>query len=224
MDDLARWIQESELPPGDRLPAEADLALQFSVHRLTVRQALAELARAGTIRTVHGRGSFVAERPFRFRVTSDVPSIVALMRDRGMTVTQTLVGSTVVGRDDLPEPRDLADDKLLRLDTVLAVDGQPWSRASTWLSQARFGPVAAVWTPMTSLTGLLNEAYGIVVRRAWRRYSAERATAEDAAALGVAAGSPLLVQAGLNTDSGGQPLLQVVRRSRGDRLEYEVSL
>jgi GntR family transcriptional regulator len=224
MTELAGQIGAGGFRPGERLPVEAELAARFGVNRLTVRQALAELARAGAIRTVHGRGSFVAERPYRFRVRATAPSIVAQMRDGAHTVTQELVAHAVVERSDLPEPVTLPDARLLRLDTVMAVDGEPWSRDTTWLSAERFAGVPSVWTPQTSLTGLLAGAYGITTRRSWRRHSAEPASAADAAALGIALGTPLLVLTGANSDGDGEPLTQTHRRTRGDRIEYEIDL
>jgi DNA-binding GntR family transcriptional regulator len=222
MTELSSAIAAGSFAPGERLPTEAELAERFKVNRLTVRQALAELARAGTIKTVHGRGSFVAELPYRFRLRATTPSIVAQMRGTSTVITQDLLRHAVVPRSDLPDPPALPDDELLRLDTLMSVDGEAWSRDTTWLSAKRFGGVPAVWTPQTSLTGLLLGAYGIVLRRSWRRHSAEPASPQDAAALGVPLGAPLLVLVGANTDPAGVPLSQVHRRSRGDRIEYVV--
>jgi GntR family transcriptional regulator len=226
--DLTHLLADGEFPPGVRLPSEAELAARFGVHRLTVRQALGELARAGAIRTVHGRGSYVADPPYRFRVGSDAPSIVALMRAEGRDVTQHLVAHAVVPRADAPDGTALPDGDLLRLDTVLAVDGTPWSFNSTWLPHERFSGIPAVWTDHTSLTALLRAAYGIRVRRAWRRYSAQPASPRDAELLDVPLGFPLLVLVGANRDEAGRDtdgeVLVAARRTRGDRIEYEVDL
>jgi DNA-binding GntR family transcriptional regulator len=104
----------------------------------------------------------------------------------------------------------------------MSVNGEAWSRDTTWLSASRFSGVPAVWTPQTSLTGLLLGAYGIQLRRSWRRHSAEPASPDDAEALDVPLGSPLLVLVGANTAPDGSPLSQVHRRSRGDRVEYVI--
>ena len=222
--DLTRWLAHGEIPPGGRLPTEAELAARFGVHRLTVRQALGELARAGAIRTVHGRGSYVAEPPYRFRIVADAPSIVAQMRELGREVTQHLVAHAVVPHADAPDGSALPTGDLLRLDTVMAVDGTPWSLDSTWLPHERFAGIPAVWTARTSLTALLQAAYGVRVRRAWRRYSAEPAGPRDAEVLTVPLGVPLLVLAGANRDEAGSEVVVAVRRTRGDRIEYVVDL
>jgi DNA-binding GntR family transcriptional regulator len=218
--ELGGWIAEGPLRPGDRLPTESELADRFGVHRLTVRQALAELARAGTIRTVHGRGSFVAEAPDRLRVVADVPGVVTFLREQGRAVTQELVGHAVVRAEDLPGPPALPAGDLLRLDTVVSVGGEPWSRDSTWLPHPRFGGLPGVWTQHTSLTGVLLAAYGVRLRRSWRRYSAEPAGPHDAAVLEVPLGAPLLVLVAGTTDAAGEAVSQVARRTRGDRVEY----
>src|SRR5271166_6250945 len=48
-DWLAGQIAAGALVPGDRLPTEQDLAAWFGVSRMTLRHALAELARRGLV-------------------------------------------------------------------------------------------------------------------------------------------------------------------------------
>src|ERR1700678_1693255 len=61
-DWLAGEIAAGTLVPGDKLPAEQDLATWFGVSRMTLRHALAELARRGLVTRATGRhgGTFVA--------------------------------------------------------------------------------------------------------------------------------------------------------------------
>jgi len=47
--------------PGDKVPSENELADQFNVSRITVRQALQRLGTLGLIETRRGEGSFVKE-------------------------------------------------------------------------------------------------------------------------------------------------------------------
>lgn len=62
-DDIAGKISRGELAPGDRLPGEADMALEYGVARMTIARAVRELRERGLVRTVIGKGSFVAENP-----------------------------------------------------------------------------------------------------------------------------------------------------------------
>ena len=61
-DHIAARIESGELAPGARLPAERDLATFYGVAYDTVRRANELLRERGLIITVHGRGTFVADR------------------------------------------------------------------------------------------------------------------------------------------------------------------
>jgi GntR family transcriptional regulator, transcriptional repressor for pyruvate dehydrogenase complex len=56
-------IERGALRPGDRLPAERDLALQVGVSRPTVRAGLRTLAAIGVVQARHGSGTFIPAGP-----------------------------------------------------------------------------------------------------------------------------------------------------------------
>jgi len=62
-DDLRADITSGALPPGTRLPSEAELAAQYGVSRVTVRRATSTLAEEGLLVVLHGRGTFIVEAP-----------------------------------------------------------------------------------------------------------------------------------------------------------------
>jgi len=64
-DDIAARIASGELAPGTRLRAERDLATHYGVAYGTIRRAMQVLREKGTIVTIHGRGTFVAQKPKR---------------------------------------------------------------------------------------------------------------------------------------------------------------
>src|SRR5215467_14069177 len=56
-------IERRRLRPGDRLPAERDLAARIGVSRPTVRMGLHALAAMGVVRSRHGSGTFIPAGP-----------------------------------------------------------------------------------------------------------------------------------------------------------------
>ncbi|HEX4038266.1 MAG TPA: FadR/GntR family transcriptional regulator [Acidobacteriaceae bacterium] len=56
-------IEKHDLHPGDRLPAERELAQQLKISRATLRSAIGSLAAMGVLRIRHGVGTFVADGP-----------------------------------------------------------------------------------------------------------------------------------------------------------------
>ncbi len=61
-DYIAARVAAGDLTPGDRLPAERDLADQWGIAYQTVRRAMRELRERGLITSVVGKGTFVVKR------------------------------------------------------------------------------------------------------------------------------------------------------------------
>ena len=63
---IAAWIlariASGDLQPGQPVPSEKELVDMFGVARTTARRAIAWLRDQGAVRTVAGRGSYVADR------------------------------------------------------------------------------------------------------------------------------------------------------------------
>ena len=56
-------IERGALRPGDRLPAERDLAAHVGVSRPTVRAGLRALAAIGVVQSRHGSGTYIPDGP-----------------------------------------------------------------------------------------------------------------------------------------------------------------
>jgi GntR family transcriptional regulator len=59
---IRQAIESRSLGPDDALPAERDLAIEFSVSRITVRKAIDGLVGEGLLMRRHGSGTFVCAR------------------------------------------------------------------------------------------------------------------------------------------------------------------
>jgi DNA-binding GntR family transcriptional regulator len=95
----------AEYRPGDRLPAEPELAAAYGVSRATMREALQALAASGLVRRMHGVGTFVAS------VSTKVES--ALDVDLGVTeavqATGKRLGVQVLQAAETSAPREVAE-------------------------------------------------------------------------------------------------------------------
>lgn len=56
-------IESGELKPGDRLPAERELAEHFNVSRASLRAALHSIAGMGLLQFRHGSGTYITDGP-----------------------------------------------------------------------------------------------------------------------------------------------------------------
>ena len=59
--EILRYLDAHDLSPGDRLPAERELAAALKVSRPSVREAVRSLQAEGRLVVKHGQGVFVAE-------------------------------------------------------------------------------------------------------------------------------------------------------------------
>lgn len=212
----------TDYPWGERLPSEAELATEFDVNRLTVRQALADLARQGLVDPIQGKGTFVTPPAIRYSVAAGKDaSFTRAMRGLGHEVE---IRSLRTVRDDDPGIRqELATRRVVtRYDFVRIVDGSPWSLSRTWLAAARFPGLAEHWAGDSSLSAVLEERYDVRLRRAGRTFSAVPADPVDAEHLMVAVGSPVLVTRGLLVSEQGEALAVTEHRCRGDRVQFTV--
>jgi GntR family transcriptional regulator len=70
-DGLRTAILRGEIEPGARLPSEQQLIDSYRVARGTIRDAVNLLRSEGLVRTEHGRGTFVRDRPPVRRLAHD---------------------------------------------------------------------------------------------------------------------------------------------------------
>ena len=112
--------------PGDPLPSEAELCERFSVSRMTVRQALAELTTEGLVERRRGQGTFVANRPVHRRPGLFL-SFTEEMERRGAQASSRLLSAAL----DNPRPQEVTDlgladeESVVRIVRVRLADGVP---------------------------------------------------------------------------------------------------
>jgi GntR family transcriptional regulator len=72
-DELRHRIDSGELAPGAQLPTEDELMAAYVASRNTVRGAIRQLANRGIVETLHGKGTFVADKvnPIVTTLTTD---------------------------------------------------------------------------------------------------------------------------------------------------------
>ena len=105
---IERAIFDGELRPGDRLESERELAEQFSVSRITVRDALRVLEARGLINVKVGAsgGAFVSETNLD-QVVGSISTMIAL---RKMTLSELAEARTVVETATAELAAERADD------------------------------------------------------------------------------------------------------------------
>jgi GntR family transcriptional repressor for pyruvate dehydrogenase complex len=120
-------ILNGELHPGDRLPAERELAEQFGVSRTAIREAMKALMQSGLVVIQPGRGTFVSDSTSRV-VRNSIDMLVRVGNETGIK--------------DLIEVREILEPEIAALAAVRASseDIQSMEEAIKAMDQAMDDP------------------------------------------------------------------------------------
>jgi GntR family transcriptional regulator len=197
-------IAGGELAPGDRLPPERELAAAHGVSRMTVRQALHTLEARGLLRRSIGRngGSFVAQ-PKLERDLGTFGGLSEQLRRQGVSPGARLVSVSLV-------------DGAVEIVRVRLADGEPFALERSSFPSNRFAGLLDL--DLTgSLYDLLGEHFDAAPARSVERIEPVLADEDEAAALGVAAGAPLMLVDRTAYDAAGLVVETARDLFRGDR-------
>ena len=218
-DWLAGQIAAGALVPGDRLPTEQDLAAWFGVSRMTLRHALAELARRGLVTRTVGRrgGTFVAAPKLEQDLTT-LAGFSEQLRRHGMVAGARVLSA----RERQAGPAAAAalgtaeDDPVYEVRRIRLADGRPIALERSLFPAARF-PGMLDSRLDGSLYELLEVRYGLRPHRARESLEPVTAGVREAEALEVAEGAPLLLVERTAYARSGEPLEFARDLFRGDR-------
>lgn len=209
--DLRARIRREEFTPGDRLPPEKELAEHYGISRMTLRQALTELAAEGLIERRHGSGTFVREHAGPIVHDLSAPLVFAAkMREQGLRLRPRLVHlertTSVPGRvrRALSLPVDEPAVHILR---VFESARSPIELVHHWLDPRRFGRLTTTMLKTTSLTTTLAQQFGVVEAEADVQLEAVECEPSESSLLKVEPGSPLVSLARTVYESDGRVLL-----------------
>ncbi len=192
-DDLRTRLMAEEWPAGERLPSETDLAGQYGVARMTIRQAVGVLASEGLLVRRQGLGTFAVDRR-PTRSADELLSFTEEMRRQGHEVQTKLISAAV----EQPPP---AAREALQLGQCAAavmvrrmrlLDGSPVIVQNSWLPYARFAGLDADPLLDGSLYAMIETRYGVTIVRAKQVFTAVAVDQPDAAILGLQPYEPVL--------------------------------
>lgn len=99
-ENIKQLIQTGKLLPGDVLPSEREYAEKYNISRMTVRQAISNLATEGLLYRQKGKGTFVAEKKFEQNLQG-LTSFSEDMQTRGLTPSNQLISFQLIQADQV---------------------------------------------------------------------------------------------------------------------------
>lgn len=210
---LAGAIEDGVWKPGDKLPAETELAASMPYSLGTVQSAYRSLVEQGMVVRIQGSGTFVAEG----RLRMDEPWHCRFLDDDAkgfLPVFTTVLSRELTGERGpwsayLGQSADPAVRDIVRVDRRISINDEFDVYSKFMVRADRFG--AFLKKPMRELEGmnfklLLSREFGTPVTRLVQTLSTRVAPPEVRKVLGLASRSVVTILDIRASSSGGEPV------------------
>jgi DNA-binding GntR family transcriptional regulator len=226
--DLRRRIAAGEWNSGDRTAPELELASEYAVSRVTIRQALAELVKDDLLERRRGSGTYVRERnhPLVYDLNLTLGNAAARLREQGIENRADVVETGFV--DDPPSElrhrlQIAAGGRAVFLVRRVIIDQDATAVYRSWFDASRVPGIQDSAGLTGSLSVVLEEDYGLVPTRSESAIEVVRSTHEETALLGSEHDAPMFVVSSTTYLADGQPLEFSQMTWLGDRVRFHVT-
>lgn len=221
---LRERIENNQWKPGELLPSEEDLCVEYNISRVTVRNALSRLAMEGLIERTAGRGTIIAKPKVREMILASLTGSYASITEGADRVATKVMESEVILpnehiRNLLKLKKDEKVNKLLRIRMIDDV-ALFWTRA--FVPYSLCPDFLKSNFENRSFFEILETDYKLITDHSVRTIETELATNIDIDYLKMKSGTPLTVVTSITYMADGTPLEYSRSHFRGDRTKYLV--
>tara|TARA_B100000315_G_scaffold258130_1_gene309194 strand:- start:65 stop:868 length:804 start_codon:yes stop_codon:yes gene_type:complete len=220
---LRRMIEQGELTPGERLPAEMELSKSFGVSRVTVRQALSILKADGLLDRKHGNGTFVANShtgPEKIKLTGII--------EQNLSVEQA---HRLISVEDVPPPPHLEEffrisshKRLTRIRRLRMVDEISFCYTISFLLPELANKVKRRDLKHRNMLDIIQNRLQLPLDKIRQTFEARTADSEIAGHLSIGILDPVFYVEGFVYGSKGNPILYTQMYHKGNRHKYSIEL
>jgi GntR family transcriptional regulator len=226
--DLRRRIREGEWRAGQKIAPELDLTREYGVSRVTVRQALAELAKDDLLERKRGSGTYVRPRaqPIVYDLNLTLGAYAERIRELGFANRAEVLESGLI--DDPPEHLRTAlatpdGGKVSYLLRRILINEEPAAIYRSWFDATLVPGIERSPGVAGSLSDTLSHEYGFRAARSELSLEVVRSTREEALLVGAGGDVPLLVITSTSYLADGRPLEYAQMAWLGDRVRFHVT-
>ncbi|MGE5558408.1 MAG: GntR family transcriptional regulator [Bacillota bacterium] len=217
---IVEKIRKGEYQQGKSIPSERELSVIFGLSRMTVRQALNQLAHEGILSREKGRGTFVSRLILEQR---NLMSFTELARSKGMSPGTRILQKSMVRADkEMTELLDLkSGDTVYRIKRLRLVDGVPVGIEEAFIP-TKYCRELEKYDISASLYRIFWEKYGYYITHGDNIIGVVKASPRDKKTLDIAGEVPLLSITSIKYTAAGLKLYYEKSLYRSDLYEYQI--
>jgi len=219
---LLNKILQGDWKPGQQLPTEEEIQIEYELSRTTVRQALRDLVLAGKIHRQSGKGTFVTQP--KIQEGSESYSLDALdFQEQGVELKWKVISATHVScSDQIEKMLHIAPgSKVFELKRFRIANDSLIGFVVSYIAD---GFIDKIDLALVEIGGTMNYITGIDFAKCTveRVLEALPAGKEEVKLLELTYGDPILVLTRILKNSNGIPIEFFRGTYRGDRFRYHI--
>ena len=226
IDILKEKIKQNIWKPGEQIPGEPELCIQFGISRTVVRQSLHEMESEGLVVRRKGKGTFIANPKVGESLVQKLTGFYQDMVEKGYKpITKVLhlriapAGEKVASFLEIEPGTRVFDIKRLRF-----IGEDPLQLVTNYIPYEFCPQLADVDLTNRSLYEYLENSCHLIIARGRRYVESTAASEADAKLLQIDRGAPVLMLESVCFLPDGRPLEYYLAFHRGDRTRFEVEL
>ncbi|MFC5590298.1 GntR family transcriptional regulator [Sporosarcina soli] len=224
---LLYQIKAGELKENDKLPSEMELAKEFKVSRPTIRKALDELAYAGYLRKIKGKGTFVSSPKLKENL-----SVFTSFAENAQAIGEspeikTLSKKQVAADEEIAAQLGLSSgDELIEIVLLRLINGRPVNLKTSYypvsLFRSFFDQLLDHTPYFNLMESYLIDKYDLFPLKYARTFEIVMATEFEEDLLEVSNGSPLILWEDIMYLSNGKPAELSRTLYRSDKYQFHL--
>lgn len=208
-DEIHARILGGEFAGAGKLPTQKELAQEYGVAVLTIKQALSELQNEGLISGVRGSGTFISSEAFRYQIKF-LSSFADEVSSQHRELTTELLQVVSVQESDLEVTTHLgipANTPYVCIWRLRSIDGVPLILQRSFITKTLFNQLDQAELREKSLYSMLTRSAGITISRASETIRAIALPEYAAEHLGRTGGSVALFSVRVTKDESDKPVV-----------------
>jgi GntR family transcriptional regulator len=226
MERLKDSIEKGNWTPGDKIPSENQLMVQFSVSRNTAKKAIEELVQEGILYRIQGKGTYVA-KPKLQQSLMGFYSFSKVLKEKGLNPKDIILKiEEVKPTVKIKEALQLGENmNVIEMKRLRCAEHEPFILESSFIPKHVVTDIEQLKkVGEISLYDLFSQQFNTMVTRAKEAFEPVLIRADESEYLQSEEGRPALLLERTAYNANGEPVEFCISIVRGDRCRFYTEL